>query len=135
MMPALCDAEAATRDIGRIRACGDDLGDTGFDERIGARGLLAEVAAGLERDVGRGAAWVVAFGSSIGEGLALGVQVSESLVVADPDDTVLLDEYAPNERVGLDITERADGGTGGDVEIALWFSHSRCERMCGSCCG
>jgi len=78
--------------------------------------LLAEVIAGFERDVERGASGVLLFGAAVRKAVRLSVQVSEPPMVAAGDDLVAFDKDRADERVGFDIAPSAEREAGGEVE-------------------
>lgn len=74
------------------------LGDAGVQDGLGAGGLLALVAAGLQGHVQGGAPGVL--GAAL-QGVALGVGLAVPLVVPLADDRPVFDNHRPHQGVGI----------------------------------
>ena len=78
----------------------DDLAEAGIDQCIGARRRAAVMAARLQRDVGGGAAHVVAALPRIFHRLDFGMVAAGRLGEAGADDAAVLDDHATDARIG-----------------------------------
>ena len=99
--------EAAAGDAGeRVSHRRDDADDPRGEDRVGAGGGLAEVAARFEADVERRSASVT--GRRL-DGDDLGMRAAESLVMAEPDEPAAANEDGPDHRIRLDAAPTALG--------------------------
>ena len=81
-----------------------DAADAMGDDGIGAGGLLAVVAAGLQRHIHRGTGAVDASGVGGAEGVAFGVQVAVAMVIAARQHLAIAHNERTNEGIGIDPT-------------------------------
>ena len=85
----------------RILERRDDTRDAGADQRVDAGRRAPVVRAGLEGDIGRGAARAVA---GPGQRAGLGVGPARRLGRAQPDDLSVAEQRAPDPRIGRGAT-------------------------------
>ena len=132
----------------RVAAAHHHARNAGGDERLGARGLLAGVAARLERDVGRCAACMATsrvggrrgFGvlcirlvvggatRAVGKRVALRVRLPALLVQALADDAAVAHEHAAHQRVRVRPAPTAPGQLDGAAHEAGVIGAARVHR-------
>ena len=134
----------------RVAAAHHHAGDAGGDEGLGARGLLAGVAARLQRHVGRRPARMAAgrvagrrvigafrircviggAACAVGKRVALGVRLPALLVPALADDAAVAHEHAAHQRVRVRPAPTAPSQLDGAAHEAGIVGAER--RRCGS---
>lgn len=107
---------AASGDEVWILTSEDDTGDAGFEDCVGAGGLLTLVSAGFESDKNGATTQVVAECAGSVNGVAFGVDLSKSTMMPDAQYFAIAPEDRSDKRVGLDVSFATQGGFGGTVE-------------------
>ena len=95
VVPQNPDSLPADQRIG-VDQAHDDPGYPGLQEGVRARGLLAVVAAGFQRHIGRRSGGVL---PAVGQGFALGMEPPVPAVPAAADGPAVLDQDATDQRV------------------------------------